>query len=234
MNTRTDGTTRPKNGRGSASSGAAETRQALVRSALRLFADKGFDGTSTREIAAGASANIGSIAYHFGGKERLHAACAQHIVETIQQIAGPVLAALPAPGKLAPAQAEAMLGMALERMAGFIVGRPEAGEFVGFLLRELDRPTAALDTIYSGVIEPVHKRLCEVWAAATGDEAESDATKIRVFTLIGQVVYFRIGREAVRRRMGWSSVGEAETAQIVEAARANMAAIVAARREGKP
>ena len=76
----------------------------------------------------------------------------------------------------------------------------------------------------------MHRRFCEVWAAATGEDAESDATKIRVFTLIGQVVYFRIGREAVRRRMGWDRVGEAETAQVVEAAQANLAAILAASR----
>ena len=40
------------------------TRAALVRAALTLFGRQGFDGTSTREIAAEAKANIGSIAYH--------------------------------------------------------------------------------------------------------------------------------------------------------------------------
>ena len=40
-----------------------------------------------------------------------------------------------------------------------------------------------------------------MWQAATGEDADSDATKLAIFTLIGQVVYFRIGREAVQRRM---------------------------------
>ena len=209
---------------------ADQTRATLIRAALRLFGTQGFDGTSTRDIAAAANANIGSIAYHFGGKEGLHEACARHIVETMQELARPVLTALPDAGSLQPDQAEALLRMALERMAGFVIGQPEAGAIVSFILRELDRPTAALDTVYTGVFEPVHRRFCEVWAAATGEDAESDATKIRVFTLIGQVVYFRIGREAVRRRMGWDRVGEAETAQVVEAAQANLAAILAASR----
>ena len=148
----------------------------------------------------------------------------------MQELARPVLTALPDAGSLQPDQAEALLRLALERMAGFVIGQPEAGAIVSFILRELDRPTAALDTVYTGVFEPVHRRFCEVWAAATGEDAESDATKIRVFTLIGQVVYFRIGREAVRRRMGWDRVGEAETAQVVEAAQANLAAILAASR----
>ena len=48
-------------------SSADLTRLALIRAALTLFGSKGFDGTSTRDIAALANANIGSIAYHFGG-----------------------------------------------------------------------------------------------------------------------------------------------------------------------
>ena len=211
-------------------SGPDQTRLALIRAALTQFGRFGYDGATTRDIAAEAKANIGSIAYHFGGKEGLHEACARHIVDTIQELARPVLTAMPEAGGLQPDQAEALLRLALERMAGFVIGQPEAGAIVSFILRELDRPTAALDTVYTGVFEPVHRRFCEVWAAATGEDAESDATKIRVFTLIGQVVYFRIGREAVRRRMGWDRVGEAETAQVVEAAQANLAAILAASR----
>ena len=96
---------------------------------------------------------------------------------------------------------------ALDRMVQFIVARPEAGEIVQFLLRELSHPTAALDRIYAGVFEPLHRRLCAIWEAATGEAAESDGTKLTVFTLIGQVIYFRIGQEAVKRRMGWAAIG---------------------------
>ena len=71
---------------------ADQTRAALIRAALKLFGRQGFEGTSTREIAALAKANIGSIAYHFGGKEGLRAACANHIVETIGGIAGAAMA----------------------------------------------------------------------------------------------------------------------------------------------
>ena len=70
---------------------------------------------------------------------------------------------------------------------------------VQFVLRELSSPSPALDRIYDGVFDPLHRRLCLLWQRATGEPAESDATKLTVFTLIGQVVYFRIGREAVLR-----------------------------------
>ncbi|TIM35112.1 MAG: DUF1956 domain-containing protein, partial [Mesorhizobium sp.] len=118
------------------------TRTALVRAALKLFGRQGFDGTSTREIAAEAKANIGSIAYHFGGKEGLRNAAADYIVDAIQTIAGQAIGNLQAPAAAMadPEAARAHLFVALERMVAFIAARPEAGEIVQFVLRELSHP----------------------------------------------------------------------------------------------
>ncbi|MBZ9855663.1 CerR family C-terminal domain-containing protein [Mesorhizobium sp. CA13] len=210
---------------------AAEmTREALVRAALKLFGRQGFDGTSTREIAAEAKANIGSIAYHFGSKEGLRLAAADHIVDTIQSVAGQALGEARAPAIANPETARAQLFAALERMVAFVVAQPQAGEIVQFVLRELSHPTAALDRIYEGVFEPTHRRLCLLWEEATGEAAESEATRLTVFTLIGQVIYFRIGREAVMRRMGWREIGAAEAAKVAAVTSDNLGAILAARK----
>lgn len=213
-------------------SSAELTRAALIHAALRLFGRQGFHATSTREIAAAARANIGSIAYHFGGKEGLRAACANHIVETIGGIAGAAMAEEAGEAKGAEAAHE-RLNIVLEAMVGFIVARPEAGEFVQFVLRELSQPSEALDIIYEGVFEPVHKRLCRIWAEATGEDQESERTKITVFTMIGQVVYFRIAGPAVMRRLGWESVGPAEAATVISVVKSNLEAILAARKGEK-
>ena len=218
-----------------ATSAAEATRTALVMAALSLFGRQGFDGTSTRQIAAAANANIGSIAYHFGSKEGLRLAAVDYIVDTIHTVAAQALGStLSQPDPASPAEAEAQIEAAVERMAGFMIARPEAGEIVQFVLRELSTPTDALDRIYSGVFEPVHKRLCRLWAASTGDAAESERTRITVFMMIGQVVYFRIARAAVVRRMGWSDIGPAEAAKVITIAKENVAAITAARKAGKP
>ena len=49
-------------------------RQNLLACALKLFAEKGFAKTSTREIALAASANLGAISYYFGDKAGLYQA----------------------------------------------------------------------------------------------------------------------------------------------------------------
>ncbi|WP_293775961.1 CerR family C-terminal domain-containing protein [uncultured Oxalicibacterium sp.] len=52
----------------------AEARQRLLLAALRLFAEKGFSKTSTRDIAQTAGTNIASIKYYFGDKAGLYRA----------------------------------------------------------------------------------------------------------------------------------------------------------------
>lgn len=211
---------------------ADQTRLALIAAGLRLFGEHGFAGTSTRQIAAAAKANIGSIAYHFGGKEGLRIACAEHIASTMSSLSAQVLAAAPRPEELSPIAARMLMREMLRTMVTFIVGRPESGEFVQFILREMAQPTAALDVIYDRMFAPMHVRLCEVWAAATGEAAASPATRLVVFTMIGQVVYFRIAREAVLRRMGWTAIGAGETDLIIAAVAANLDAVLDARAAG--
>ena len=215
---------------------AEKTRAALIEAGLRLFGEKGFAATSTREIAAEAKSNIGSIAYHFGGKDALRDACAAHIVETVALVADPVLAAIPPPANRE--EAEAQFRAAAERMAGFLVAAPQVSSFVQFILREIQHPGPAFDIVYAGVIEKVHRRLCAVWAVASGGDPESDETKLAVFAMIGQTVYFRIAREAVQRRMGWRGIGAAEagliTGTVLENALAALAVRKKSRGEGKP
>ncbi|WP_431343517.1 TetR/AcrR family transcriptional regulator [Chryseobacterium sp. JK1] len=44
----------------------------IIFAAEKLFAEKGFEGTSTREIAKAAHVNISMISYYFGSKEKLY------------------------------------------------------------------------------------------------------------------------------------------------------------------
>src|SRR5450755_590454 len=48
-----------------------DKRETIISTALKLFAQKGFEETSVREIAAGADVNPAMISYYFGSKEKL-------------------------------------------------------------------------------------------------------------------------------------------------------------------
>ncbi|MFT3703673.1 MAG: TetR family transcriptional regulator [Agriterribacter sp.] len=48
-----------------------DKRTHILEVAEELFAEKGFDGTSVRDIAGHASVNLAMISYYFGSKEKL-------------------------------------------------------------------------------------------------------------------------------------------------------------------
>lgn len=204
------------------------TRLQLIEAGLHLFGHQGFAAASTRAIAARAGTNIASIAYHFGGKDGLREACAAEFVRRVQAVLMSVDATPPA----SPEAAAAQLRLILRTMAGYLLAGPETNDMAAFMLRELAERGPAVATIYERLVEPVHRRLCVLWAGATGADADSPAVRLRLFSLIGQVVYFRIGAPIVTRRMGWRSIGPDEVADIVAVLSANLDAALDAARKG--
>lgn len=71
-----------------------ETRDRLVEAALREFAEKGFDGASTRAIAARAGVAQSAVPYHFTTKEALWKAAADQIFGLFQEQFGARIAGL--------------------------------------------------------------------------------------------------------------------------------------------
>ena len=54
------------------SEGNKSVQERLLDSAEQLFCEKGYEGTSVRDIASLADCNIASINYYFGGKDQLY------------------------------------------------------------------------------------------------------------------------------------------------------------------
>jgi AcrR family transcriptional regulator len=212
--------------RRSRKSSAERTRAALVAAGLKSFGRKGVEATSTREIAAEAGANIASIAYHFGGKEGLRLECAKYVAERLKEVAGTAIVGAAAEQR--PGEILAKFEGGLSAMLNFLLLRPEAEDVAAFMLREVSAPSPALDLIYTELFGPVHTALCAMWGRATGAEPESEANKIAVFALIGQVIYFRIGLPLVMRRLGWSKIGEKEAEKIRTVLVSNLRSIAAA------
>lgn len=193
------------------------TRAAIIDAALRAFGERGYDGASTRAIAADAGTNVASISYHFGGKEGLRTACARHVAAQVADVMG---AATPSPRD--PAAARATLIAMLRGLCHFLLLRPQAGLIAAFIMREMARPSAALDLIYDGAFETIHRRLCALWAGATGLDAESEGVRLAVFSMLGQILYFHLAGPIVRRRMDWGAITQAETEAIAATIERNL------------
>lgn len=57
------------------------SKKRILNAAVKLFAQKGFDATSTREICKEAGVNLCMISYYFGGKQELYGAIIEDMIE---------------------------------------------------------------------------------------------------------------------------------------------------------
>ena len=69
-----------------------DTRRRILDAATEVFAERGFEGAGTREIASRAGTNQGLVTYHFGTKEELWKEAADRIFTALQEQLAELLA----------------------------------------------------------------------------------------------------------------------------------------------
>jgi len=86
----------PKSALDKAREAPGSTKARILAAAEEVFAAKGFEGASTREIAGQAGVNISSLHYHWESKERLYftvfRSIYDRIVDLLHNTLGPLLA----------------------------------------------------------------------------------------------------------------------------------------------
>lgn len=190
-------------------------REKLLQAALDLFGTRGFDGVSTREIASRAGVNIAGITYQFGGKRELYNACLAHVAAFIRvAVVDEALAGREVADDLTPESAAQALRQLLSGFVRFLLIGRDIERLSRLLVREQMDPTEAFEPFYRGVLEPMHRHACQLFGIATRQDPESEAVKATVFSMVGQIVIFRIARAGTMRRLGWKTIGAAECARI--------------------
>ena len=191
---------------------ARATHQSVI-TAMDVLGRLGFEGASTRQIAKEADANLAAIVYHFGSKEALHIAVAEHIVARVRERIGPGIAAAATPEATGTREgARKALANLLSNLVDVLLGDADAERWARFIIREQMQPTAAFEIIF-GFMGPSHGIGTRLVAIALGRE-EDEEVRLRCFTILGQVIVFRVAQTLVLRRMGWSGIGEAERVKI--------------------
>ncbi len=185
------------------------TRDALVATALEVFARAGFHGVSTREIAQAAGVNQALIGYHFRHKEGLYLAVFEHIRQQITERIGPLADAIEAALEAGPASGSAsgsadgstprstpdtpaarrerylpLLLRLTDGMAG-LMAQEASAPWAQLIIREQQAPTAAFELLYDGFMGRVLGLLTRLVGRIHGADAAAvspapDDTAIRL------------------------------------------------------
>jgi TetR/AcrR family transcriptional regulator, regulator of cefoperazone and chloramphenicol sensitivity len=177
--------------------GQAETKGRLIAAASALFAERGFHGTKVRDIATRAGVNLAAGNYHYGSKKTLYVEVLRAQFAEVQDLLTRRGATRPASElrRLSRAALEDLLRTRVHAMLDLVIG-PQAALHATLMQREMTDPSDALPTIVEELITPMTREMERI---VTHLEPALRATQIRrcVFSIIGQVLFFRFARPAV-------------------------------------
>lgn len=194
-----------------------QAKNQLIAAAIAQFGEYGLHAT-TRDIAALAGQNIAAIPYYFGSKEDLYLACAQWIADFIGANfrplaeAGEALLSKPSPDKTA---IRALILQASQNMI-LLLTQDETVNLSKFISREQLSPSPAYQLIHDRVIAPLHAHLTRLIAAYTGRSPADTDTILHTHALLGEILAFRLGRETILLRTGWTQFDEEKTERIYQ------------------
>jgi AcrR family transcriptional regulator len=203
----------------------------LLETAVDQFGRFGLDGASTREIARASGTTMSSITYHFGGKEALYLAAADHIVAQVREAIGPLREH--AQTTASSATREQVIELLLEMLdaQAQMMLRPQSEGWSRFIVREQQQPTEAFERIYGGIMEPLLETFVLLLAQVRTDIGEAERRAMAVL-LLGQAMILRVGRAAVCRTLGRATLGEEDAALLRARLRKNALCILAEEGDG--
>lgn len=191
----------------SESTDAGDPAERLIAAAVPVFAQRGFERATVREIAKEAGVNVAAVSYYFGDKMGLYCAVIENI-RAKRQREYPV----PAVGDAPPREM-------LRRIVRTLLARMLAGDERGFeamlMVREMQAPTAVLGVLVRDYFKPTFDVLRETIgqlieplpavksSTPAGDNGRSDCTEALVtqvaLGVVGQCLYYRIGRPVLEQ-----------------------------------
>ena len=195
----------------------------LLDTAIDQFGRLGFEGASTRDIARASGTAMSSITYHFGGKQGLYLAAAEHIAASIRALQGENVARAVAAGHESREAAMEALATILDGFAQMML-RSETEAWSRFIIREQQFPTEAFDVLFAKAMQPILEAFIELIGRARPDLARREAVAMAIL-LFGQAMVLRASRAAVCRALQVEQIDE-ETALLLRARlRANVLCI---------
>lgn len=183
------------------------TSETLIETAIDQFGRHGFEGASTREIARASGTAMSSITYHFGGKQGLYLAAADHIAACVKQIQGPALDA--ARQVASSGTRDDAIEALLRVLDGFalMMLSPQTEAWSLFITREQQSPTEAFDRLYNGVMQDVVAVFVALLARIRNDLPEREVLALGLM-LFGQCLVLRVCRAAVLRILTVETIDE--------------------------
>lgn len=177
------------------------TRESILDAALHAFSLHGFDGATTRAIAAAAGVNLGLISYYFQGKEDLWRASVDRAFDALREGLGDDLRN--ARGLDDRARTELLI----RRYVRFVARHPE---FVRLMHEEGKRDSERMHWLVDNHVKPLYQALSTLIERAQGTGRLEGVDPLHLhYILVGAVALIFHQAPECRRMTGRDPMDDA-------------------------
>ena len=193
-----------------------DTKDRLVAAASTLFAAHGFHGTTVRDIAERAGANVAAGNYHSGSKKALYLEVLRaQFAEVRAQLAARGASPQPAElGRLGRPALVRVLRARVKVMLEMLIG-PPPGLHGTLMQREMVDPSEAMPVIVGEFIRPMFE---EMYAIVAHLEPDLDRRSVErcVHSIIGQGLFYKFTRPALLEMLAVEEYPRSLAAELTE------------------
>jgi TetR/AcrR family transcriptional regulator, regulator of cefoperazone and chloramphenicol sensitivity len=185
-----------------------ETRQRLLNSAAELFAERGFNHVTVRELCQLAGANVAAVNYHFRDKLGLYKEVVEMAANAMNRMKVNVIEAAE------PLPPEERLRTYIRLTLHHLLDPHEESWMEKLIAREMMDPTPALDLIIEKGIRPTSQRLGTMVAELLGVPVTDNRVWQCFLSVQAQCLFYKMSKP-VSARM--SPPGFEHTPEVIDA-----------------
>jgi AcrR family transcriptional regulator len=172
------------------------TKARILAAAEEIFAEKGFEGASTREIAARAAVNISSLHYHWESKETLYVSVFRNvfdrIVDLLQNTLGPLMVRNP--------KRDEAIDTAMGQVFDFFADNPNVPKL---LLRRIVEDKDVDVGIDRDVLVPAWSVFAD-WLGRLGRDPRDAESRLFMLSLYSMTLVYLLDSQLYRSLLGGS------------------------------
>jgi TetR/AcrR family transcriptional regulator, regulator of cefoperazone and chloramphenicol sensitivity len=185
------------------------TRERIADAAGEIFAERGFDGTTVRDICQRAGANIAAVNYYFGDKQRLY-------VEAVVRAHRWRMEQARLPEWSDDTPAETKLADFITTFIRRVRTGPEDTWHTKLMMREMSHPTAACAELVQSSIRPQFEMLLAILRELLPSDISEERLRLTGFSIVGQCLFYHLADPVVRNLLSSEEYSELNVAKLAQ------------------
>jgi AcrR family transcriptional regulator len=183
------------------------TRERIADAAGEIFAERGFDGTTVRDICQRAGANIAAVNYYFGDKQRLY-------VEAVVRAHRWRMEQARLPEWSDDTPAETKLADFITTFIRRVRTGPEDTWHTKLMMREMAYPTAACAELVQSSIRPQFDMLLAILRELLPSSVSDEQLRLTGFSIVGQCLFYHLADPVVRNLLTSNEYSELDVTKL--------------------